>query len=114
ELDTMNTTKETGIKYLKIQDIENASINKNLPNLKNVDEKYHNYFLEEGNLVISKSSPYKIARVENHKNTKILATGNLYYIEIDEDKEIGRASCRERVKSSGGRDESERKKRETV
>ena len=86
ELDTMTTTKETGIKYLKIQDIENASINKNLPNLKNVDEKYHNYFLEEGNLVISKSSPYKIARVENPKNTKILATGNLYYIEIDEDK----------------------------
>lgn len=86
ELDTMTTTKETGIKYLKIQDIENASINKNLPNLKNVDEKYHNYFLKEGNLVISKSSPYKIARVENPKNTKILATGNLYYIEIDEDK----------------------------
>ena len=86
ELDTMTTTKETGIKYLKIQDIENASINKNLPNLKNVDKKYHNYFLEEGNLVISKSSPYKIARVENPKNTKILATGNLYYIEIDEDK----------------------------
>ena len=86
ELDTMTTTKETGIKYLKIQDIENASINKNLPNLKNVDEKYHNYFLEEGNLVISKSSPYKIARVENPKNTKILATGNLYYIEIDEEK----------------------------
>lgn len=86
ELDTMTTTKETGIKYLKIQDIENASINKNLPNLKNVDEKYHNYFLKEGNLVISKSSPYKIARVENPKNTKILATGNLYYIEIDEEK----------------------------
>ena len=86
ELDTMTTTKETGIKYLKIQDIENASLNKNLPNLKNVDEKYHNYFLEEGNLVISKSSPYKIARVENPKNTKILATGNLYYIQIDEEK----------------------------
>ena len=86
ELDAMTTMKDTGIKYLKIQDIENASINKNLPNLKNVDEKYHNYFLEEGNLVISKSSPYKIARVENPKNTKILATGNLYYIEIDEDK----------------------------
>lgn len=86
ELDTMTTTKETGIKYLKIQDIESSSINKDLPNLKNVDEKYHNYFLEEGNLVISKSSPYKIARVENPKNTKILATGNLYYIEIDEEK----------------------------
>src|SRR5699024_4244490 len=86
ELDAMTTMKDTGIKYLKIQDIENASINKNLPNLKNVDEKYHNYFLKEGNLVISKSSPYKIARVENPKNTKILATGNLYYIEIDEDK----------------------------
>src|SRR5699024_2183358 len=66
--------------------IENASINKNLPNLKNVDEKYHNYFLEEGDLVISKSSPYKIARVENIKNIKILATGNLYYIKIDEEK----------------------------
>lgn len=86
ELDTMTTTKETGIKYLKIQDIESSSINKALPNLKNVDKKYHNYFLEEGNLVISKSSPYKIARVENPKNTKILATGNLYYIEIDEEK----------------------------
>jgi len=86
ELDTMTTTKETGIKYLKIQDIESSSINKDLPNLKNVDEKYHNYFLEEGNLVISKSSPYKIARVENAKNTKILATGNLYYIQIDEEK----------------------------
>src|SRR5699024_7898021 len=57
ELDTMTTTKETGIKYLKIQDIERFSMNKNLPNLNNVDAKYHNYFLEEGNLVISKSSP---------------------------------------------------------
>lgn len=36
--------------------------------------------------MISKSSPYKIARVENPKNTKILATGNLYYIQIDEEK----------------------------
>lgn len=86
ELDTMSTTKETGIKYLKIQDIERSSMNKNLPNLNNVDAKYHNYFLEEGNLVISKSSPYKIARVENAKETKILATGNLYYIQIDEEK----------------------------
>ena len=86
ELDTMTTTKETGIKYLKIQDIESSSINKDLPNLKNVDEKYYNYFLEEGNLVISKSSPYKIARVETPKNTKVLATGNLYYIQIDEKK----------------------------
>lgn len=86
EIDTMTTTKETGIKYLKIQDIDRVSTNKDLPNLSNVDAKYHNYFLEEGNLVISKSSPYKIARVENIKNIKILATGNLYYIKIDEEK----------------------------
>lgn len=86
ELDTMTTTKETGIKYLKIQDIDRVSFNKDLPNLSNVDAKYHNYFLEEGDLVISKSSPYKIARVENIKNIKILATGNLYYIKIDEEK----------------------------
>lgn len=86
EIDTMTTTKETGIKYLKIQDIDRVSTNKDLPNLSNVDAKYHNYFLEEGDLVISKSSPYKIARVENIKNIKILATGNLYYIKIDEEK----------------------------
>ena len=86
EIDTMTTTKETGIKYLKIQYIDRVSTNKDLPNLSNVDAKYHNYFLEEGDLVISKSSPYKIARVENIKNIKILATGNLYYIKIDEEK----------------------------
>ncbi|MGH2065313.1 N-6 DNA methylase [Aerococcus urinaeequi] len=86
EIDTMTTTKETGIKYLKIQDIDRVSTNKDLPNLSNVDAKYHNYFLEEGDLVISKSSPYKIARVENIKNIEILATGNLYYIKIDEEK----------------------------
>lgn len=86
ELDEMTTAEDTGIKYLKIQDIEKASINKKLPNLRNVEEKYHNYYLEDGDIVISKSHPYKVALIENPENKKILATGNLYYIQIDDEK----------------------------
>lgn len=86
ELDKLASNSETQYRHLMLSNISNGEIDKNLPYLKIIDEKDEKYCLKNGNLIISKIAPYKVALAELEECQKILATGNLYMIEVDKKK----------------------------
>jgi type I restriction enzyme M protein len=62
-------------------------IDDKLPYLSSIDPKYEKYCLKNNSLIISKNSyPYKIAVASVMEGQRILANGNLYIIELDEEK----------------------------
>lgn len=69
-----------------LQDIEDGIINSKLPAISSIEEKYSKHLIKNNNLLISKNAPFKIATAEINMNEQIVATGNLYCIEIDQDK----------------------------
>lgn len=85
-LDSMVSTEPTAFQYLMLKDITNGEVSKNLPYLANLDNRYERYFVKPGNLIISKISPFKIAMVDISEDSKVLANGNLYFIDIDRTK----------------------------
>ena len=86
ELDNLATTEETKYQHLMLSNINEGVIDKELPYLKKIDERDEKYCIQNNNLIISKISPFKIASVNVSEDKKILATGNLYMIDIDETK----------------------------
>lgn len=87
ELDNCTSTIPTDKQYLMLANIQNGLIDKNLTYLKEIDKKNLKYCLTDKCFLLSKNGfPYKCAVVEIKDNQKILASGNLYIIELDEEK----------------------------
>ena len=87
QLDKIASTVPTDKQYLMLSNIQNGMIDDNLPYLSEIDSKLEKYCLTNRCLILSKNgAPYKIAVVEIKDDQKILANGNLYIIEIDEEK----------------------------
>jgi len=86
ELDKLVCLEETEHQYLMLQNINDGLIDQDLPYLTHIDEKYQKYCVKNGDLIISKNAPFKVALVKLAKNKKILANGNLYFLEIDSEK----------------------------
>ena len=87
ELDEMASDKPTDMQYLMLANIQNGIIDDNLPYLSHIDAKYEKYCLKDNHLILSKNGyPYKIAIAKIQEGQRILANGNLYIIELDEDK----------------------------
>lgn len=58
-----------------------------LPYLSHIDEKYKKYCLKDNDLILSKNGyPYKLAVAKVPEGHEILANGNLYIIELDQEK----------------------------
>ena len=86
ELDELSTSDETKYHYLMLQNIQDGVVDSNLPSLTKIDKKYKKHCIKDKNLIISKISPFKVAIAEVKDEEDILATGNLYFIELDETK----------------------------
>ncbi len=86
ELDTMMSKEETNYHYLMLQNINDGFIDSKLPSLIGIDEKYKKYCINNRNLIISKTFPFKVALAYVKEDEYILANGNLYFIELDETK----------------------------
>ncbi|HXK97580.1 MAG TPA: N-6 DNA methylase [Limnochordia bacterium] len=84
ELDEIATKEETNYRYLMLGNINDGVIDSRLPCLTHIDEKYKKYCIKDGNLIISKNSPFKVALASVDEDEHILAAGNLYFIELDE------------------------------
>ena len=83
----MMSDEETNMQYLMTANIQDGIIEETLPYLINIEERYEKYCIKNHNLILSKNgAPYKIAVANIKKDQKILANGNLYIIEIDEEK----------------------------
>ena len=86
-LDEIVADKPTNMQYLMLANLQDGIISDDLPCLKEMDPKYEKYCIKNGSLVISKNvSPVKMAIASVKEGNKILANGNLYVIELDEDK----------------------------
>ena len=86
-LDEIVSDEPTNIQYLMLANIQDGIISDDLPYLKEMNPKYEKYCIKNGSLVISKNvSPVKMAIASVKEGKKILANGNLYVIELDEDK----------------------------
>lgn len=86
ELDSLMSKEKTSYSYLMLQNIHDGVIDKTLPSLKCIEEKYRKYCVKNNNLIISKISPFKIAVIHLNEDEKVLASGNLYFIDLDENK----------------------------
>lgn len=90
ELRSLVTNELTDYAYLELKNINDESIDFELPYLKNLKEvndgKWMKYCLKENQVIISKMYPFKTAIVQFLKGRNILATGNLYALDINTDK----------------------------
>ncbi len=87
QLDAIASAAPTDKQYLMLSNIQNGMIDENLPFVSEIDSKLEKYCLTDRCLILSKNGyPYKVAVAEIKEGQKILANGNLYIIEVDEDK----------------------------
>ncbi len=87
QLDEMASEVPTNSQYLMLANIKDGMIDEELPYITGIDDKYMKYCLRNNNLILSKNGyPYKVAVVNMDVDRQILANGNLYIIELDEEK----------------------------
>lgn len=87
ELDEMVSEEPTEYQYLMLANIQDGIISDELPFLKSMDKKMEKYCIKNNSLVISKNgAPVKVAVASVTEGRKILANGNLYVIELDQEK----------------------------
>ena len=84
QLDELASDEPTDIKYVRLADVQDNMVNKELPYLKAVDKKY---FLENDDMLLSKNGyPFKVAIVKVSEGEKILPVGNMYVLKVNKDK----------------------------
>lgn len=87
QLDEMVSDEPTDYQYLMLANIQRGQIDSTLPYIKGVQDNQRKYCLKNHDLILSKNgAPFKIAVAEVQPGKTILANGNLYIIEIDEEK----------------------------
>ncbi|MDD2629614.1 MAG: N-6 DNA methylase [Limnochordia bacterium] len=86
ELDNLMSAEETNYRYLMLQDIQDGTISPNLLSLIGVEERYRRHCINDRDLVVSKIAPFKVAMAHIKEGQTILASGNLYFIKLDETK----------------------------
>ncbi len=87
ELDKITTKKVTNKNYLMLGNIHDGIIDEDLPYLSVIEKNLEKYCLKRNNLILSKNGyPFKIAIAAPKEGQQILANGNLFIIEIDEEK----------------------------
>lgn len=87
QLDQITSKKATDYKYLTLSDIQNGQISTELEYLSEMDDNLLKYCVKNNSLIVSKIGiPVKTAIASVPDNVSILATGNLYNIELDESK----------------------------
>jgi len=87
QLDEMVSDSVTNMQYLMLANIQNGMIDDKLPYLSKIEPKFEKYCLKNNTLILSKNGyPYKVAVATVKEGQKILANGNLYIIELDEEK----------------------------
>lgn len=83
----MASETPTDCQYLMLANIQRGQIDDNLPYIKGIQNNQRKYCLKDRALILSKNgTPFKIAVAKTRPGQTILANGNLYIIEIDEEK----------------------------
>ena len=72
-------------RYLMLQNISDGTVNVNLPYLVDTPKQYSKYAVQEGDLLVSRTTPFKIAIMPKVEED-VIASGNLYVITLDSEK----------------------------
>ena len=72
-------------RYLMLQNISDGTVNVNLPYLVDTPKQYSKYTVQEGDLLVSRTTPFKIAIMPKVEED-VIASGNLYVITLDSEK----------------------------
>lgn len=86
-LDSISSEKPTDYQYLMLKNIHSGVIDEELPYITGIEKRYEKYCLKDNNLILSKNGyPYKVAVASIREGQNVLASGNMYVIELDEQK----------------------------
>lgn len=87
QLDELASDTPTDYQYLMLSDIQNGQIRDSLSYITSIEDSLKKYCIKNNSLILSKSgSPIKAAIATVAEGTSVLATGNLYVVELDENK----------------------------
>lgn len=87
ELDSISSEQPTQYQYLMLKNINKGVISTELPYITGIEKKYEKYCLKNNSLILSKNGyPYKVAVASIKGEQKVLASGNMYVIQLDEEK----------------------------
>lgn len=87
DLDSLVSDEPTDVQHLMLGNIKNGLIDNELPYLTELDSKYEKFLVQNNSLLLSKNgAPFKVAIAQVAPGKKILANGNLFVIELDEEK----------------------------
>ena len=68
-----------------VKDLENGSIRPDLPYLKELPQRGEAACLQEGDILLSKTGPFKTALADDLHDEKVLVTGNVYILRCRSD-----------------------------
>ena len=85
DLEEISSVQPTPCQYLMLQNFQDGIIDEKLPYIKNLDKSYDRYLLKDNSIIVSRLAPFKIGSVDKLK-TRVLANGNLFFLELNEDK----------------------------
>lgn len=87
ELDKLVSAVPTDIQYVAPANIQNGVIVKDIKYLECMEQRFERYAVNNGNLLIAKNGyPFKIAIANIERGKRLIASGNLFIIELDESK----------------------------
>ena len=87
DLDGMVSDSPTDTQYLTLSNIQNGIIDSNLPYLKELDHRYEKYLIGDNDIILTKNgTPFKSAVAAFGNGRKVIGSGNLYIIHLDESK----------------------------
>ncbi|MBR5032434.1 MAG: N-6 DNA methylase [Treponema sp.] len=88
ELEELQSEKDTGFFYASAKDIVDNSLAAGLKPIKQIDKKFENLVLKEGDilLVMAMTETIKLSYIEKIGDKKIIPAGNLYIIRPDKTK----------------------------
>lgn len=84
-LDDLSSYQATPYRYLMVKDLENGSIRPDLPYLKELPLRGEAACLQEGDILLSKTGPFKTALADDLYEEKVLVTGNVYILRCHSD-----------------------------
>lgn len=87
QLDKLDTEEDTGIGYITLTDIQDGITSENLKHLSSIPDAYEKYLVKDEDVVLSKvGNPPKVGIVAGQEGHAVLATGNIFTIELDKSK----------------------------
>lgn len=86
KLDEITSDKPTDYRFVSLKHLSEAGLETDLPSLQFIDERQQKYCLKSGQVIVTKMSPFRVSTVTIPDGQTYLASGNLYFLDVDTDK----------------------------